>query len=138
MENPAQPGDGKRSNSANEEGISSDRPRSPQGATVNSSDMAHPSSPDLDPIHEQRRSASGGYGANGPEYEPSDQKDATFSKSTIRETTPDYQMHQQKSEGRGDIEEVHEGQGFASRRFGRYRKQIRMAIHAAIFILFTG
>lgn len=135
MENPAQPGDEKGSNVENGEGNSSDRSQSPQDRGVHSSDRVQPSSPGLDPIHEQHQSAQRG---TGPEYEPADPKDATFSKSTVRETTPEYQMHKQKSEGNGDIEEVHEGLGLASRKFGRYRKYIRMIIHAAIFILFTG
>lgn len=112
----------------NGEGTSSDRSRSSRDPGVHSSDT-------VDPIHEQH---GGNRGGNGPEYESEEPKEATFSKSTVRETTPDYEMHPQKSEGHGDIEEVHEGVGFARRRFGRHWKYVRMVIHAAIFILFTG
>lgn len=132
MENPTQSVDEKRPTVENGEASSSDRSRSPQDRGVHSTDRAQPSSPSVGPIHEQQQS---GHGGTGSEYESADPKDANFSKSTIRETTPDYQMHQQ---GIGDIEEVHEGLGLASRKFGRYRKHVRIAIHAAIFILFTG
>lgn len=138
MDNPTQPGEEKRSKLENEEGTPSDMSRSTNDTATHSSDAAHTSSPTLDPIREQHPSDNAGYGGNQPQYESSDPKDTSFSKSTVRETTPDYQMNQQKSEGNGDIEEVHSGQGFARRRFGRYRKQIRIVIHAAIFILFTG
>ncbi|KAK2757637.1 hypothetical protein FQN54_004606 [Arachnomyces sp. PD_36] len=134
MENPTHSGEEKRK-LENEEGAASERSRSSQDPTVHSSDTAHPSSPTLDSIHEQQQTV---YAANGQEYESAEAKETGYSKSTVRETTPDYQIHQQKSEGNGDIEEVHEGEGFAPRRFGRYRKQIRWIIHAAIFILFTG
>ena len=136
MDNSARLSDEKSSKPENGDGIASEGARNSQDAT---GDVAH-HSPALDPIQEQHQTGANGDGYTGssPEYAATDPKDTTFSKTTVRDATPDYHSTKQKSEADGDIEELHEGDRAPRRRFGRYSKHVRMLIHAAVFILFTG